>query len=186
MQDTPERLSRWTLTQHWVVALGALIMVPLGLYFTSLEHGPLQTRLFTVHVALGLVILLFAFPRLIRRFYRALPEVPGGHVPWETKLAKVVHWCLIVLTALMPLIGISIIMSTGSRLAVGGLTILPGTGVKVDWLHDAMETLHSFGGWALIGLFALHFSGAMKHALIDKDGTVSRMLGDRVEGVKSR
>ncbi|MCB1884734.1 MAG: cytochrome b [Geminicoccaceae bacterium] len=181
MQNTPERLSRWTVVQHWVVALGVIVMVPLGLYFTSLEHGPLQTRLFTIHVTLGLVILVFAFPRVFQRLYRTLPEVPGGHAPWETRLAKTVQWGLIALTALMPLIGITIIMSMGGRLAVAGVTLLPGTGVKVEWLHDATETLHWLGAWAIVGLFALHFSGAMKHVLIDKDGTVRRMLGQTVE-----
>jgi cytochrome b561 len=40
--------------------------------------------------------------------------------------------------------------------------------------------VHHWVGYLLIGALALHVSGALKHHLIDKDGTLRRMLGETV------
>jgi cytochrome b561 len=47
-------------------------------------------------------------------------------------------------------------------------------------LHDFLQKVHIVFAWILAGAFALHGCGALKHHLIDRDGTLRRMLGARV------
>ena len=47
-------------------------------------------------------------------------------------------------------------------------------------LSDAGQALHGWLGYGLLALVALHVAGALKHQIVDKDGTVSRMLGRRL------
>lgn len=48
-------------------------------------------------------------------------------------------------------------------------------------LHERIETLHLYGGWALLLLFVLHVAGALKHQLVDKRRELARMGLGRAE-----
>lgn len=45
------------------------------------------------------------------------------------------------------------------------------------------HVLHQWGGYLLIGAVILHMIGALKHHLMDRDGTLRRMLGAEVRVV---
>ena len=42
------------------------------------------------------------------------------------------------------------------------------------------HTLHLWFGYIMIAAISLHIIGAVKHHVVDKDGTLRRMLGARV------
>ncbi|MBD3765988.1 MAG: cytochrome b/b6 domain-containing protein, partial [Rhodobacterales bacterium] len=44
---------------------------------------------------------------------------------------------------------------------------------------QAAGAAHGLFAWVLIGAIALHVAGALKHALIDRDGTLARMVTGR-------
>ena len=46
-------------------------------------------------------------------------------------------------------------------------------------LHPLLEGTHTIAAYAIFPLVALHILGALKHALIDRDGVVRRMLVPR-------
>jgi cytochrome b561 len=45
--------------------------------------------------------------------------------------------------------------------------------------------VHELLGYTLIAAVSLHLAGALKHHLIDKDGTLRRMLGASVDVQRS-
>jgi cytochrome b561 len=47
-------------------------------------------------------------------------------------------------------------------------------------LAEVGHALHGWGGYLIIGAVVLHVVGALKHHLIDRDGTLRRMLGAEV------
>lgn len=51
---------------------------------------------------------------------------------------------------------------------------------KIPILADIGGIIHEYTGKSLIAVISLHIAGALKHHLIDKDGTLRRMLGARV------
>jgi cytochrome b561 len=46
-------------------------------------------------------------------------------------------------------------------------------------LHEQMEGVHLVAAHLTFGLVILHGLGALKHLLIDRDGTVARMIVPR-------
>jgi cytochrome b561 len=57
-----------------------------------------------------------------------------------------------------------------------GLELI-SAGEKVDWLSSLGGNIHGIAANVLIAALALHIVGALKHQFVDKDGTISRMLG---------
>jgi cytochrome b561 len=48
-------------------------------------------------------------------------------------------------------------------------------------LGEMAEEIHEFVGYLLIACILLHIAGALKHHIIDKDGTLMRMKGKRID-----
>jgi len=48
-------------------------------------------------------------------------------------------------------------------------------------LAELGGSVHEFFAWTMIALIALHVVGGLKHHFLDKDGTLKRMLGKKVE-----
>ncbi len=53
--------------------------------------------------------------------------------------------------------------------------LLPMWGWKDAFLKDFFSTVHFVNSWVLAGAVALHIAAAMKHAMVDRDGTLARM-----------
>ncbi|MES9855083.1 MAG: cytochrome b/b6 domain-containing protein [Sedimenticola sp.] len=70
-------------------------------------------------------------------------------------------------------------MSIGGGYPVGvfGFEIIARSEDKIEILSKIGHVIHGLGGKLLIALILLHIVGAIKHERIDKDGTLSRMLG---------
>ncbi len=47
----------------------------------------------------------------------------------------------------------------------------------MEWLSGAAHFIHVQAVNIIIAAFILHVAGALKHQLIDNDGTLSRMIG---------
>ncbi len=54
---------------------------------------------------------------------------------------------------------------------------LIAAGEETLWLKELGSTVHHFAVEIIIVAFVLHVAGALKHQFIDKDSTISRMLG---------
>lgn len=82
--------------------------------------------------------------------------------------------------------GIVTVWSNGRDVALFGLTVLPTPMVKNEGLHHFMEEIrYSVMANAMIALVST--SGAIKHALIDRDGVMARIQpGARSVSVKQR
>ena len=48
-------------------------------------------------------------------------------------------------------------------------------------LSEMAEEVHAIVGYLLIACIVLHVVGALKHHIIDKDGTLMRMKGKRID-----
>ena len=65
-------------------------------------------------------------------------------------------------------------MWSGFPVKYFGIT-LPAWGWKDPALKDLMSAVHYVASWILAGAVLLHVAGALKHALIERDGLVARM-----------
>lgn len=181
MRDTHKQFSALTVSLHWFIALGMIAMIAFGLYLEDLPRGPEKGQLIGLHKSFGILIFLLALMRISWRYKNGFPR-PLSQMPnWQTNLAKLAHWVLIIGTVLMPVSGVIMSIGGGHPLGIFGLELIAGSEQKNEALSEVGHIIHGLGGKLLILFIILHSVGAVKHQLIDKDGTIRRMFGKSVE-----
>lgn len=177
MRDTHYKFTLRTISLHWIIAVAMVAMLAFGLYLEGLPRSPDKGALMGLHKSVGVIILVFAAYRVYWRHVNKFP-MPLTEAPtWQEKIGKLTHWVLLLGTILMPISGIMMSIGGGHSIAVFGLELYSGSGEKVATLSKAGHLVHGLGGKLLIAFVVLHVAAAIKHQVIDKDGTISRMLG---------
>ena len=175
--DTPQKFSHITIALHWVIAISIIALIAVGMYMEEMPDGQQKYDLILLHKSFGVIILALAVIRVAWRYINKFP-VPLSDMPkWQEKLASVTHWFLLIATLLMPISGMIMSVGAGYPVAVFGLELIAGTGVENKTMASIGHVMHGTGGNLLILFILLHIAGAVKHQFIDKDGTLSRMLG---------
>lgn len=180
MRDAPEKFSGMTVALHWLLAVAMIAMLVFGLILEEMERGELKSALMWWHKGLGVALLAFAAGRLFWRLGNGMPTAVAPLPSWQETAAKATHWFLLLGTLFMPISGIMLSLGNGRAIDVLGLFTIPA-GDKNELLHEIGEVVHGAGGKLLLIAIALHVAGALKHHLIDRDGTMRRMLGARVD-----
>ena len=166
---------------HWSVALGILVMIPLGIvanelpYDTS-EQVARKAALFSVHKTLGVAILALALARIAWATTQPKPAPLHPERRLETALAETVHWLLYGSLVLVPLAGwVAHAASQGFAPILWplgqSLPLVP----KSDALYRTASSLHIVFERVLVLSLALHVAGALKHHFWDRDPTLRRM-----------
>lgn len=174
-------------TFHWLTALGILTMIPLGIVASNAPYDTAETlafkaQLFSLHKTLGLALFVLALARILWAVTQPKPAPLHPERRAETLLAEVVHWLLYGSLLLVPLSGwIHHAATTGFAPIWWPFgQSLPGVPKDPD-LADLFAGLHIVFERVLALSVFLHVAGALKHALIDRDATLARMLPGRTE-----
>lgn len=183
--DTINKLCTTTVTLHWIVAILIIGLLATGIYMEENE----VRALYPWHKSFGVLVAFFVLLRVVWRIRTGWPPAANQYKRAEQILSKIVHYVLIIGTVLMPLSGIMMSALGGHGLAFFGLELVaqnpdPANPDKVlplnATLAQAGHTAHGLGGNIMIGAIALHVIGALKHHVIDRDGTLRRILGATV------
>lgn len=183
--DTPKRFSHVTIALHWLVGLTIIGLLAVGVYMAETE----TYSLYPWHKSFGFLIFFVVLLRVAWRIKNGWPTPVGQYSKIEQILAKVVHWVLIVGTVLMPLSGFLMSAFGGTGVEVFGIEVVarnadPNNPNEVIAHNKAIasfaHSLHHWLGEVLIAAVVLHVLGAIKHHVVDKDGTIRRMLGATV------
>ena len=78
----------------------------------------------------------------------------------------------------MPLSGVLMTVAGGHALDLWGVTLLPSFG-ETPWLDAAAGAVHELAPPLVLALLALHIGGALKHQVVDRNGTLARMTTGR-------
>ncbi|MDB5491354.1 MAG: cytochrome b561 family protein [Micavibrio sp.] len=177
LKNTADRYGAVAKTFHWVVALLIIGMLCAGLYMTRVEMSMTdKMQVFGLHKSVGILVLMLASLRLLWKLINTYPIPLPSHRQWEKSLAALVHSLLYVMMFLMPLTGWLGSSAKGFSVSVFHLFTLPDLVARDKGLADLLWTVHEYAAYSLIVLIGLHFAGAMKHVVIDRDGTLRRML----------
>jgi len=167
---------------HWLTALLILAAFPLGMIaenlpFDTSEALARKAQVFSVHKTLGVAVFLVATFRILWALTgeKPVPLHPARRV--ETFTAEAVHWALYLSLVLVPLSGwihhaattgfAPILWPFGQNLPfVPKSETVAGVAGAVHWLFTKL----------LLAAVALHVLGALKHALLDRDLTLARMV----------
>ncbi len=163
------------IAAHWVIAALILVAFPLGVYMHDLPLSPNKLKLYSYHKWIGITVLLLFVPRILWR----LTHTPPKALPmpaWQHKIAEGTHHLLYLLMFLVPLSGWLMSSAKGFQVVYFGVLPLPDLVGKSEELGDLLKEVHEALNFGLLTLVGLHVAGALKHVIIDKDGTLRRML----------
>ncbi|MDF1727190.1 MAG: cytochrome b/b6 domain-containing protein [Sulfitobacter sp.] len=180
LTNTATRYGSITKTFHWVTALLILSLIPLGWYANQLpyETDPELARkawFFSLHKT------LVAAARILWAVSQPKPGLLHADRRLESFAAETVHWLLYAALVLVPLSG-----WLSHAAAAGFAPIWWPLGQSLPLVPKSVSVEHAFASihWiatkVLIAALLLHVAGALKHHLIDRDGTLRRMLPGRV------
>lgn len=185
MDDTREQLSPLSVGLHWIIGLTMIGMVIFGMVLEDMPRGDNKSALMALHKSIGVIVLVLAAWRLARRIRLGMPAHTGFYKAWELLAAKGIHYFLLFATLALPLSGILMSVASTRPVAVFGVTIIPQVlAQKHDLLAKIGGASHSIIGKLILLAIALHIAGALKHHFVDRDGTMRRMLGARIEPTK--
>jgi len=169
-------------TFHCLTALLILTVIPLGIIaqrwsFDTSDALAIKATLFSIHKTVGLTLFFVALARITWALTQAKPGPLHPDRKLETFAAETVHWALYASLVVVPLTGWIHHAAT-----VGFAPIwwpfgqnLPFVPKNVDLAHT-FASLHIIFERVLIISLGLHIAGALKHAWIDRDATLARML----------
>ncbi|GGF53619.1 cytochrome b [Alteromonas lipolytica] len=186
MTDTQQQLSKTTILLHWLVALLMIALLAVGIYMTENK----DYSLYGLHKSFGVVVLVLALARVAWRIKNGWPLAAGNYKAWEHKLSHIVHWILIIGTLIMPISGVIMSSMGGHNVPLFGFDLIPANHDPANpqavlarnaELGEVAEAVHAIVGYLLILCIVLHVAGALKHHIIDKDGTLMRMKGKRID-----
>ena len=174
-KDAP--LCAMTRFNHWLTAIVMIGMLVFGLYLENAEIAKADKgALIGLHKAIGVAFLAFVVWRIGHRLAQGFPEPAAPASPSMERLARIAHWGLLASILIMPVSGVLMSLFGGHAIDVFGLFTIPTPG-KVEAIGGAAHLVHGLAGKLTIALILLHVAAALKHHILDKDATLSRMLG---------
>ncbi|WP_299006303.1 cytochrome b [uncultured Shewanella sp.] len=184
MKDTRETLSSLTVSLHWIIAVFFICLLSVGFYMTNYN----AFALYPIHKSIGMSLFILIIWRVIWRYVNGWPIPVNQYSPLERFFAKLVHWLLIIGIIVMPISGMLMSAGSGHGLNLFGLELFPAnldaTGKVIPIsasLGELGENIHGAVANIMVAAISLHILGALKHHIIDKDGTLRRMLGKKIQ-----
>jgi cytochrome b561 len=125
---------------------------------------------------LGITILVVGFCFVVWHLLNKKPVFPNTMKKWECFLAKVVHGCLLAFFVIEPLLGLLMASFAGRPIQVWNWfsLILPVTLNKN--VAAILAEAHVVLGWTFIVLIGIHLLAVLKHAIINHDSVIKRMM----------
>ncbi len=172
MRSTSEKYGSIAVTIHWVSAFIILTLMGSGFIADSLSVSSTKVFVLSLHVPLGVLILLLTTIRIVWWIFvdkkpvssKSNPKILNG-------IAKLVHLLFYVILLVMAASGIGMMVLSGA-----GDVIFGGSGNPLPNFEDYRpRNLHGFGARMIILLFVLHVGGALFHHFSKRDGTLSKM-----------
>ena len=173
----PQRYTTVAIIFHWLIALLIVASFTMGLVMTEMPGiTPTKLKFYSWHKWAGVTILGLATLRLLWRLAHPAPPYPATMPAWQKTTANLLHGLLYVLMFAVPLSGYFYTLASGYPVVYFGLVELPVLIGKDDALKDVLKGVHWWLNMGLAGCVALHVGAALKHAFIDRDGVIRRML----------
>ena len=183
MRTSIERYHLVAIILHWVIALGILVLIAMGLGMTHLGLAPMaKFQLYQLHKSIGITVLLAVLLRILWRLTHRPPPLPAMP-PLEKAAAEGTHWLLYILMLAIPLSGWALVSVSPFNLPTVLYGVLPWPHLPVlpeltdkAAVEAVVKLIHGKLAWALTAIIALHAGAALRHHFILRDGVLRRIL----------
>ncbi len=171
------------MTLHWLIAAAILFQLVGAIVMKEIPGVPeaIKFSLFQWHKTVGILILALTLGRIAWRMMNP-PPAHASMTFWELRLSHLVHFLFYALLVIVPLTGWWMVSASSTRIPTFLFT-LP----FLEWPHLPVPRIQGIGqahavlAYAFVGLIFLHVAGALKHSLIDRQPSFSRMLPSSLE-----
>lgn len=176
IRNSAQRYGVVSIAFHGVMAVLVLGMFGFGLWMTDLPPTPFKFEMYALHKSTGMLVLFLLVLRYGWRLANVRPLLPADLPPYATMLAHLGHLGLYGLMLAMPISGWLMSSAAGFPVSVFGLFTMPDLVTPSNDLRELMGEIHELGGWALVGLAAVHAAAALHHHFVRKDDILVRMF----------
>lgn len=164
---------------HWLAAIAVVVMLVTGFQadFAG-DAGDRATRsaLMGLHISFGASVALILLARVFASYAQPRPT-PPEQTPTLKFLSSATHQALLLAILIQVISGPLAVWSGGRPINVFDVLSLPSPfAERNQGVHELAELLHAIGRWTLVGAISLHVLGGLKHAIVDRDGVLKRML----------
>lgn len=176
IRNTSQGYGLLAIILHWMMALLIIAQFFLGQYMVDLDYyDPWYKAAPDFHRSLGVIIAILLILRLFWRLANVQPDGIGK--PWEQCIARWLHRLFYMLIVAVVLSGYLISTADGQGINVFNLFEIPATIHGYENQEDIAGEFHEWFTYLLLALAGLHALAALKHHFINRDYTLSRMLG---------
>jgi cytochrome b561 len=177
-----DRYSTVAIAFHWLIAGAIVLQLTLGWHMGDVA-GLGRSILLQIHKSVGISILALTLARMLWRMVNPPPPHASDLHKLEKLASHWVHMGFYTALVLLPLTGWAMVsLERAGGMRVFGVLTWPGLpfvsrlpGPMQERLADVAGQAHAVLVWVMLALLGLHIAGAMKHHLVSKDATLSRM-----------
>ena len=178
LRNSPARYGLVSMFLHWGMALAVYGLFALGLWMVGLDYySPWRKEAPDLHKSIGLILLGVMLVRVVWRFISPPPPAPANHGSFVRVAAKLGHAVLYFGLFAVMIAGYLISTADGVGIPVFGWFEVPALVSNLPDQADLAGEIHFYLAWALVVFSGLHALAALKHHFIDRDATLTRMLG---------
>lgn len=170
-----ERFTVFSRVLHWVMAVLVVAMLLIG--FAMVASIADYRFLQAIHRPLGALVLVLAVVRIANRLRRRPPPANLGRL--ERFASTCSEFLLYALLVAQPLVGWAMVSASGTPVLLFGSIHLPQITPVDLGLYAELRQLHTLLAYALFLLFTAHLLAVLFHALVLRDGLLSRMTFGR-------
>jgi cytochrome b561 len=175
-----QRYTTTAIVLHWLIAVLIIGAFTLGLVMTNIPgFSPTKLRYFAWHKWAGVTILALVALRLLWRLFNRPPALTVPMPAWQKSAAHGLHHMLYLFMFAVPLSGYFYTLASGYPVVYFEKITLPVLIGKNAELAEVLKVVHYWLNMTMAAVVALHVAAALKHAIVDRDGTMRRMLPGR-------
>ncbi|MGB0681545.1 MAG: cytochrome b/b6 domain-containing protein [Magnetovibrionaceae bacterium] len=182
LRNTPGTYGLVAQSLHWLTALLILTLLPLGLFMVDQPQATeaeiaSKVWLFSLHKTLGVAALVVAIIRILWALSNPKPVLLNLEHKQEAFAAETVHWALYGAILATPAVGLIHHWALDGFAPIwwgvpDSVAFVP----KSVWLAELMGLMHWALAIVMMVSIAAHVGGALKHAVIDQDSTLKRII----------
>lgn len=160
---------------HWITVVLILVQLPAGVAMTMEAVPSLNDALFILHKGLGCIFLLVVAARLLWKLTHPVPALPARLPALQRRIAARTHWVLYGLLVVLPVSGYIRTVGDGYPIEMLDALGIPPLVTGIPGTAHVMRIIHSFAGYLLAALVAVHVGAAVHQQLFGRDNVLSRM-----------
>lgn len=182
LKNSTSRYGSLSISLHWLIALAVYGMFALGLWMVTLGYYDIwYHKAPELHKSIGMILFALMLVRVIWRFVSPPPKPLSSYSATTRFAAVAAHILLYVVLFSILFSGYLISTAEGKPINVFGVLPIPATFEGLGEQADLAGEIHLWLAWSVVVLSVLHGLAALKHHFVDRDITLKRMLGRRID-----